>query len=533
MAALACVLPSAAAGQRYAVGDPLEDYARVVSLLDSAPNPSFVVRPFADSVWNGLLLRSGHPWEGRFVDARGASWGVTPLSVRVTSNSRYASGQNDGLMWQGRGVNTLFDLGGTFRRGRLEVTLRPQYAWSSNNAFTLAAVTDSGRSPYANPWHPHGAYVGAIDLPQRMGPDDYSTASWGESSIRIRAGGWALGASNEHMWWGPSQRNPLIMSNNAPGFRHAYLGTTRPIAFPGGRLELRWLWGSLDNSRWSDSAWTPRTRYVTGLVAAVQPNFMPGLSIGGSRSFYMNTPPEGIGFSDLFLVVQGITKKTQVSDSNPTGDDKRDQYLMLFARYAPPGSGFEAYAEWGRNDHSWDWRDFLMEPEHTAIGTVGAQKALRLRGARILRLAAEWSNLQRGLTQLVRPAPSWYVHHQARDGWTQEGQMIGPGIGTGSTSQAVWADLFTRWGRAGLLAQRVARDNDALYAIYSGSVFEDFESHQVELTIQGSATVFWRGLEIEGALGWEKTYNRYFQYLHDVTNLHFEVGARSRLPRWR
>jgi hypothetical protein len=520
------------AAQRVAVGDPLEDYARMVSLLDSAANPSFAVRPLADSVWDGVLGREGHPWAGLFAREGGRSWSLAPISVRMTTNSAYASGQNDGLMWQGKGINTHFELGATWRQGPLEVTLRPQFAWSSNDSFALATVPAPGRSRYANAWHPNTKDLGSIDLPQRMGPDDYAEASWGESSIRLRSGGWALGASTEHIWWGPTQRNPLIFSNNAPGVAHGVLGTVRPVKVPGGRLELQWIWGGLRNSDWTDSTPVDRTRYVTGLNVAVHPGFMPGLSVGASRTFYMDTPPEGIDFSDLFLVFQGVTKQSQASDSNPGGDDAKDQFLTLFGRYAPPGSGFEAYFEWGRNDHSWDWRDFLAEPEHSAAFTIGAQKALRFSDGRVLRLAGEFTDLQRSLTQLVRAAPSWYVHTTVLDGWTQDGQGLGAPIGTGSTSQALWADLYSRWGRVGLLVNRVARDNDALYSIYAGEIFEDFMSHQVELTVQASALVFWRGLEVEGALGWEKTYNRNFQVLNDVKNLHLELGVRSRMLRW-
>src|SRR5437868_8635252 len=189
----------------------------------------------------------------------------------------------------------------------------------------------------------------------------------------------------------------------------------------------------------------------------------------------MKTPAGGVGLGDLILVFQGLTKRSQATDSNPTGDDKRDQFLTLFARYAPPGSGFEAYIEWGRNDHSWDLRDLLLEPEHSSASTIGFQKALRLRNTRILRFAGEWTNLQRSITQLVRATPYWYSHHIIRDGWTQRGQALGAPIGPGSNGQAFWTDLFTRWGKAGFLVQRVARDNDALYSIQAGKVFEDFE----------------------------------------------------------
>lgn len=520
--------------QQIGVGDPLEDYARVVSLLDSAPHPSFAVRPLSDSAWFSVLGGQDHPWSARMPQLSGGIWGLTPLGARITENSAFPSGQNDGLMWQGKGVSSLWEGGVHWRRGRFEVTLRPQYAWSSNASFELAPVLAPAHSKYANAWHPRtatgrGSY---LDVPQRMGPDDYSELSWGESSIRLRAGGWALGASNEHMWWGPAQRNPIILSDNAPGFKHGFLGTVRPVKVPGGQAEVRWIWGGLKGSRWTDSVPGDSTRYVTGIVAAYHPSPVRGLAIGATRVFQMYVPPGGIATKDLFLVVQGVTKSTQVTDSNPEGNDDRDQLLSLFVRYAPPGSGFEAYMEWGRNDHSWDIRDLLMEPEHSSASTIGVQKVFRLEGSRALRTAVEWTNLQRTLTQLVRPPASWYTHSRIREGWTAEGQFLGGGIGTGSTAQALWSDLFTPWGRVGFLAQRVARDNDALYANFAGDP-HDRERHQIELTGQLSALVFWRGLEVEGAFGLERTLNRNFDYKNDVTNFHLEFGARSRLPQWR
>jgi hypothetical protein len=109
--------------------------------------------------------------------------------------------------------------------------------------------------------------------------------------------------------------------------------------------------------------------------------------------------------------------------------------------------------------------------------------------------------------------------------------MLGAGFGPGSTAQALWADLFTKWGKSGILLQRVARDNDMLYAYFAGDPF-DRQRHQVELTAQASALVYWRGLEVEGVLGVERHLNRYYEFENDVTNIHLELGARSRLPRW-
>jgi hypothetical protein len=50
----------------------------------------------------------------------------------------------------------------------------------------------------------------------------FNKAFWGQSSIRLTFGPASIGLSNENIWWGPGIRNSLIMSNNAPGFKHHY-----------------------------------------------------------------------------------------------------------------------------------------------------------------------------------------------------------------------------------------------------------------------------------------------------------------------
>src|SRR5690625_7055915 len=63
------------------------------------------------------------------------------------------------------------------------------------------------------------------DAPFRFGPDPFTTFDWGNSYIRAHYKSIEAGLSTEPLWWGPMQRYPLIMSNNAPGVPHAFLGT--------------------------------------------------------------------------------------------------------------------------------------------------------------------------------------------------------------------------------------------------------------------------------------------------------------------
>ena len=56
--------------------------------------------------------------------------------------------------------------------------------------------------------------------------------SLGQSSVRLEAGGISLGVSNQNLWWGPGHYSSLLMTNNAAGFQHYSLNTTRPLKTP-------------------------------------------------------------------------------------------------------------------------------------------------------------------------------------------------------------------------------------------------------------------------------------------------------------
>ena len=104
---LAFGLVESIAAQTLAVGDPLEEYARVLQILGKVEFGSFTVRPMASAA---LRVDSvGHPWEGRTTlavpgDPRRIVLQALPSNLRMYANSRFPSGRNDGAVWQGRGL---------------------------------------------------------------------------------------------------------------------------------------------------------------------------------------------------------------------------------------------------------------------------------------------------------------------------------------------------------------------------------------------------------------------------------------------
>jgi hypothetical protein len=234
----------------------------------------------------------------------------------------------------------------------------------------------------------------------------------------------------------------------------------------------------------------------------------------------------GVPFGDYFAVFTGIRKATLATPENPTGDDEHDQLLSLFARWVLPDDGFEAYAEWARNDHSWKVSDFFLEPEHSQGYTIGLQKALRLSGNRILALTTELTHLERSTTFQVRDTPTYYAHSIVTQGYTHRGQIIGAGIGPGSNSQYLGTDLYAPWGKAGVYVERIVHDNDAYYA-WAAANNETYCCHDVSVHLGTEALFFVGDFDLGGGFIATHEYNRYFFGL-SLWNLNLSMSARWR-----
>jgi hypothetical protein len=528
-AALTAGTGATAAGQSIPVGDVLEDYLRVLQLTGDAPVTSFSLRPALDQAW---LPPAGHPWSGRRFWSPLPGWGkfrlsVAPIEAEVLGASAYPVLANDGALWQGKGLSARVAAGLTARLGPLRVTLRPELTVAQNLGFGGLTPRDTTLSPYSDPW-----YGRRLDRPQRFGEKAFWTLDPGQSSIRLQVGGFAGGVSTESQWWGPGMAASIVLSNAGPGLPHAFVGTERPVSIGIGRIEARWIWGRLAESDYFDVDPANDHRYLTGLIAAFAPKPLPGLSVGGSRLFYMLWPAGGPTASDLFLVYQGVFKKGLVSDSAPSGDDDRDQMITLFARWVLPEAGFEVYADWARNDHSWDLRDFLLQPEHAQAYTLGFQKVVPAWDGTRLRLAGEITHLELSKTLLDRATPTYYVHARVAGGYTHRGQLVGAAVGPGGNQQRLASDVFAPWGVLGLYLLRRVHDNDTYYQLRESGVITGAYQNDVEYTLGVRGRLFLGSLEVGGSVAWSRELNRYYEFRNDVTNWHGSVSLRVHLDRW-
>lgn len=519
------VLPVAAAAQALPVGDPLEDYLRVLQVSGGAVKGSFTVRPFVRVEDATGLDPSRDPWGlgKRLATPRalagGGRLGGVSAEAGVVANSTLPEGRNDGPVWSGKGLTAVLGLGGSVGLGPLEVSAHPVFFVAQNAAFPLARAEGS---EFAYPWHTE--LIGArIDLPQRFGDGSYARLDPGETSVGVAVRGVRLKAGTGSLWWGPGVRSAIVMSNNAGGFPHLALGTGGPADLGVGVLEAQWTWGRLAHSDWWDESITARDRYFTGAVVSVGPTFLPGLTLGATRVFVRVLPEGRLAASEYLVVLQGVHKAGRATQENPLGDDVHDQMASVFARWVV--TGLEVYAEWARNDHSWDVRDLAAQLGHSEGYTVGVRRVVALESGRLLSLTGEATHLEISSTSQVRDAPTFYAHHLVRQGYTQRGQVLGAAVGPGGNVQYLGWDLYHGGGRLGGFVQRRVYDNDAYYA---QAASPSHPSNHASLDAAASALFFTRGLEVDVELMVSKHFNRYFVSHNDVWNASARISGRWR-----
>ncbi len=514
---------SDATAQSLSVLGPLDRYLRVVEITREGSGSSWTVRPISSQVAFAGVPGEGHPWASRF---RKPPHGEQPSirasldEVRLDAflNSRHPRGQHDGAVWQGKGLTSAMGASGQLAWNNFSITVDPTVIFTQNKAFELAASPDAA-SPFAYPWR-------RIDLPQRFGTESFWKLEPGQTQLAFDWRKGRISVGTENVTWGPALRNPIVLGASAPGFHHASVGTNRPLDVGIGTLEGQWLWGRLQQSDYFDPDLRDTGRFFTGLVLSYSPDFLPGLTVGGTRAFQLLVPSSGLPASELLLAFQGLVKAGQVSEERPDGSDDRDQLLSVFSRWVLPKSGFEAWIEWARNDHAWDLTDLLLEPEHSSGYTIGFQKATSVSRSEIYVLMAEATRLEAAPTFQVRPRPTFYEHGVVTQGYTHRGQLLGAAVGPGGNAQFIAFDMYALWGSAGLFFQRQVHDNDA-YWVWAEQSGETFDKHDVSFDFGGRAAVFVDEFEVSGSLAFTRELNRYFSG-PKVNNLNIHIGARWR-----
>jgi hypothetical protein len=494
------------------LGTRTADFDRLLDLSGVSPaRPRMILRGGFDQ--GPLLCAASLPgsWRPRLRDADTRAWRLLPLQQTAVFQSSLPIDRNNGALWSGRGLSTETSGGFAIHSGPLSAAIAPVVAFVQNRGFETLPVTRAGSSPFADPW------TGSIDLPQRLGDEAFWIFHPGQSYVRLRAAGASAGVSTENLWWGPGIRNSILLSNTAPGFPHAFLGTASPINIGIGRLEAQAVWGLLHESDYFDGDEANDRRQFSGFVADFEPRWLPGLYLGAARIFEYR----GAEFSAerLLPFLQPFRKEQLATPENPLGSDPDNQLVALYWRWVLPASHFETYGEWAREDHSWNFDDFFLEPDHSQAYSLGFQKLVPS-GERWIYFGGELTHLQeRPIDRVGRSTPTFYYNSGVRHGYTHRGQLLGAWIGPGADSQHLRVGLHGQRNSLGLTLERVRRRDDVYYRVLRGVRWD----HDAEGTVGIDQLIGWQDLDIGWKLAY--TFRRNRNFADNAQNLGAEVSA--------
>ena len=505
--------------------DLIEQRVRNEQLLGNGnPKISYTLRPLA------LDLIDSTQTESNTINSKKVNVKVLPITLTQQYNTFGPYGWNDGAMIPAKGYQTLLSAGLFAKYGILSVQLKPEYVFATNPNFEILPLTEGNGTRKINIF-----YLNHTDLPAPFGNKSYSKLYWGQSNISIAIHKFSIGLSTENMWWGPGIRNSLLMSNTAPGFLHFTFNTRQPIETFIGSFEGQIICGKLEGSGLSSPKSQfiidgidyelPKSgdwRYINGLSINYNPKWVPGLFIGLNRTIQVYREDMGSSFSDYMPIFDPFQKKNLNSEDTKN----RDQLASLFFRWAMKESKFEFYGESGWNDHSSTIWQLFDSPEHSRAYLFGFNKIFMLNKNKnkYLKVNFETTHLEQSADRIVRPAGAWYLHGTILHGYTNQGEVIGAGIGPGSNLQTLDFSVWEKDKVWGIQVERYAHNMDFYY-----DAIPEYDRKWVDLAINTYAYKKYGNLGIQAKLNMAQMRNFQYQFEVNKLNMQFQLSLQYQL----
>lgn len=491
--------------QNIPVGMPvLEDNLRreqLLGILDS--NISLMIRPISGFKKEDQKLNSNSTsssttntkyfWKDADWDFKKINFSILPISWIQQNNSHHPYGWNDGAMISAKGYQSLLTAGISASYGPLSIQIKPEWVYAVNPAFEGFPM-----KAYPVVWRSYYNTYNYIDLPERTGNGTYRKWNAGQSNIKLNYKGFAFGISNENLWWGPSERNSLLMSNTAPGFTHLSFNTTRPQLTKIGSFEGQFIWGRLEGTKDNPTqvedylyAQTPLYipkpddwRHISGFNITYQPKWLPGLFLGLARTSQI--------YSSQVKSSRDVLPFFNSYDSRGIQDNKSlkspDRYTAFFLRWLLKESHAEFYFEYGQNVQIRTLEQFIKNPDAGRAYIFGAKKVFSL-AKKDQYIVGSFEMTQLGQNQeeqIYTNTNSWYTDENIRHGYTHQGQLLGAGIGPGANMQSLDITWFSGLKSFGFQVERYVHNQDHFFQTYTNS--KDFRRHWVDMSYGATAT---------------------------------------------
>lgn len=363
---------------------------------------------------------------------------LLPVDLKMRFGNHFLLSQNDENFVPNSGNQVLLNAGILYKNNLVECKFSPRLLINSSPRLSNSNFPTQYSKRI---WYWYYDEINRIDRPFSFDAKSISTF-FGDSYLKIRIKNLNFGFSTTTQWIGSGYFNSLVSTNTAPGIPHFFLKSAKPLKIPGFKFEFLLYGGLMSNSninfplksvdslqylnRSTNLNWN---RYVNGISIILNPSFTKNLFFGFTRLFYLNKSDLSSVKSYLPVFIFGRNPLDPV-----TVLDRKDQLIVLNFRYIFDKSKFEIYGEFGRNDFSANLRDFILNPDHSAGYIFGFKKLVESKKNRHILFIIEYSNLQNSIisTLVNRDRDGWYRHSQISGGYTNFGQVVGAGIGTGS-----------------------------------------------------------------------------------------------------
>ena len=231
-----------------------------------------------------------------------------------------------------------------------------------------------------------------------------------------------------------------------------------------------------------------------------------------------------IANSDYFPVFDRLFRDGSGSDAfDYTYDQGIDQAAGIFGRWVWQDAKAEIYGELNYNDAKHNLRDLILDSDHARAYTIGIHKVFQKDStSKIYEFSWERTMMQQTSSRLLRDAGSWYMHSSVRHGYTNNGEVLGAGIGPGSNSQYFEFAMIDKLDKYSIAFEVIDQDND--FFMYAFEEAEDFRRYwkdfNVHFSFQKKLKNLWGRINV--------VYSRSLNYqweLDDYTNPYYHAGT--------
>ena len=290
------------------------------------------------------------------------------------------------------------------------------------------------------------------------------------------------------------------MSANAPGFPHLYIQSRKPTRIPIFDFSFKQSWGALLESSYFDDNPDNNWRYFAGLFLEFKPRFAKGLQLGFNRTFIQRGPDFKLFSGDPIVTLYRFKAENKI-ESIDDPNDAFDQIASVTGRWTYPEVGFEAHFEYALNDFGSSF--WGSHPDHSRAYSLGFTQLFNGKNDDVYALTAGLTNTAMSKTGFVRPPGGYYIHMSIEHGYTNQGEILGSGMGPGG---AMGYTLFLRKYTAKVMHGfqiSYQRINEDFYFLY----FDTMDRHDFEMEGLYTGAFNMSDVQLEFQLGYARRAN--------------------------